>query len=124
MPRKKKTSTTAAKKAPQTKAGFVRSLPANLTAKEVVAKAKTANITVTEKQVYNIRSAARVARKAKRAKANGRSSARPANGAPARPAAARSAEDVLRAVGAELGLAHAIAVLEDEHRRVRRLISG
>jgi hypothetical protein len=35
-----------------------------------------------------------------------------------------SADDEIRAVAAELGLARAIAVLEDERGRVRRLISG
>lgn len=135
MPRKKKSA--AAKHVPapakpaarakktspvtMTKAQFVRSQPPTATAKEVVAKARAAGITVTTQYVYNVRAGSKVRRRAA-ARAGKAAAAR--NGAPARAAGNRSAEDVLRALGAELGLARAIAVLEDERRSVRRLIGA
>ncbi len=59
MPRPKKT---AAKKV--TKTAYVLGLARDLPAKDVVAKAKAAGITLTDKHVYSIRSGAK-ARKAK-----------------------------------------------------------
>jgi hypothetical protein len=41
------------------KSAFVRNLPADLSAKEVVAKAKEAGLTLTEAYVYTIRSASK-----------------------------------------------------------------
>jgi hypothetical protein len=59
MPRAKKKSAgtkTAAKKTTMTKADFVRSLPSDTPAKDVVVKAKAAGITLNEMTVYKTRS--------------------------------------------------------------------
>jgi hypothetical protein len=108
----------------QSKASFVRSLPASLSAADVVEKAKAAGISLEVGYVYNIRSTAKAAGK-------GRSPAEPASSTAGRgrpkgngsaPKAAwdsSSAELLLKAVGAELGLASAIRILESERARVR-----
>jgi CCR4-NOT transcriptional regulation complex NOT5 subunit len=57
------------KSKPQTKTGFILALPAEMSPKEVVAKAKEAGIELSEKYVSTIRSNARAKKKAKRAAA-------------------------------------------------------
>jgi hypothetical protein len=101
----------------QTKASFVRSLPSNTPAKEVVSKAKTAGLSFDERYVYKVRAMA----KAGKHKPLGRRPGRPAKLAVAAPAAA---ETLLRAVAAELGIGRALAILEDQHRQVRRVLGG
>lgn len=64
---------------PKSKAGFVRSLPSSLSAAEVVARAKTKRITLTEQYVYTVR--ASVNRKAKATRAG----TAPGKRAPGRP---------------------------------------
>jgi hypothetical protein len=95
------------------KAGFVRSLPATIPAKQIVAQAKAAGMKLSANYVYLIRRAARENRGAVRAS---RSVARPIS-------TASSAESLLRALGAELGLSAAIAVLEAERARVRAIVA-
>jgi hypothetical protein len=56
MPKKSAAKKTSAKKAKMTKASFVRSLPAGTPAKDVVAKAKAAGISLTEDYVYKTHS--------------------------------------------------------------------
>jgi hypothetical protein len=68
MPRKKKiaSKTTAKKptaKKPQSKTKFILGQPKTLAAKEVVAKGKAAGVTFTEKYVWQVRSAKKVAKK-------------------------------------------------------------
>jgi hypothetical protein len=104
--------------APQSKAGFVRAQSANLTAREVVDEGKAVGITLTTTYVYNVRG------KSKGRKAKARPAARNAAPRATNGARAGGAEDVLRALAAEIGLARAIALLEDERRSVRRLIAG
>jgi DNA-binding protein HU-beta len=55
------------KSKPQTKTGFILALPAEMSPKEVVGKAKEAGIELSEKYVSTIRSNARAKKKAKRA---------------------------------------------------------
>lgn len=103
------------------KAAFVRGIDPNMPAKEVVAKAKAEGITLSEAYVYNVRATS----KSKSKKTGGRRGPAPKNAGAVRVSPGRgSAEELLRAVAAELGLAHAIAVLESEHSRVRRLIGS
>jgi hypothetical protein len=107
MPRRKTVKKT------QTKASFVRSLPSNTPAKEVVSKAKTAGLSFDERYVYKVRAMA----KASKHKPTGR---RP--GRPAKLSASPAAETLLRAVAAELGIGRALAILEDQHRQVRAVL--
>lgn len=51
---------------PKSKAGFVRSQPSTLSAAEVVAKAKAAGLTLDDRYVYSVRTAANAKKKAKR----------------------------------------------------------
>lgn len=115
MPRKKTRKPAAAK---LNKAAFVRKQPTTMSAKEIVAKAKAAGITLNDKYVHKVRSEAKVAARGKGGRQQQRHA--PSNGT-AR-AGDRSAEQLLRAVAAEIGLARAISLLQDEHQRVRRLI--
>ena len=108
----------AKKSSKHSKAAFVRALPSTLSAAEVVEKAKAAGISLEVGYVYNIRSTAKTAGKARsvgdsssRAKSNGTSPRAGWDGS--------SAELLLKAVGAELGLAAAIRILESERARVR-----
>jgi hypothetical protein len=105
------------------KAAFVRSLPTSTPAKEVVAKAKSQGITLTDAYVYNVRATSKAGKGKKKSSKRGASSAkrRPLT---VKVSGGRGAEDLLRAVAAELGLARAIAVLETEHARVRKLLGN
>jgi hypothetical protein len=96
------------------KAAFVRGLPATIPAKAVVAQAKAAGMRLSANYVYLIRRAAKESRGSVRAS---RSVPRPIT-------TTLSAESLLKAVAAELGLAKAIEVLEGERARVRAVIGG
>jgi hypothetical protein len=139
-------------KKPMNKTAFVLSQPTEMPATEVVAEAKRAGIELTRLAVIKIRSAAKiksakgtgtVAKRAgsprrKRAAAAGKGaekrearraarSRKPAEApppAPARPREAAAAEDLLRAVAAEIGVGKAIQILEEEHRRVLAILQG
>jgi hypothetical protein len=106
------------------KADFVRS-HANLSPKEIVAKGKADGVKIAESYVYNVRAYDRAKTKSKVTKyARRRVAARKAP-AIARPITTKtSAEDLLKAVGAELGLARAIEILQAERARVHTVIRG
>jgi hypothetical protein len=120
MPKKKAKGSQHSSKVKISKAAFVRSLPSSTPAKEVVAKAKSQGITLTDAYVYNVRATSKAGK--------GKSTKRKATGGgrslTVKVGGARGAEDLLRAVAAELGLARAIAVLEAEHARVRKLLGN
>lgn len=122
MPAKKSTSN---KKSVTSKAAFVRGLPAATPAKEVVAKAKERGMTLTESYVYNVRGAAKAARRKRTGSLRSAVVARPVVTAaiPSR-SNGLSTEDLLRAVGAELGLTRAIEVLQAERARVHSVLRG
>jgi hypothetical protein len=101
----------------QSKAAFVRGMP-GAPAKEVVAKAKAAGMILSEAYVYNVRATTKSKKNATKAPApvavrNGATNL-----------GGRSAEDLLRAVAAELGLVRALGILQAEHDRVSRLLGG
>jgi hypothetical protein len=108
------------------KADVVRTYP-SLSAKQIVEKAKAEGIKLGWRYVYNVRATDKAARKAKRAASKTTTSTpRSANGAApiAKLPATSSAEDLLRAVAAELGLGRAVEILAGERARVRALIGG
>ena len=115
--RNAKTSPAATK--PQTKAAFVLALPRTMPAKDVVAKGKAAGLVLSPGHIYAIRSSA---------KTGGKKSARKpwTTGAPSGTSAkvSHTAEDLLRAVAAELGLSRAMSILQAEHDRVQRLLGS
>lgn len=110
---------TAKKSRKTSKAAFVRSFPSSTPAKEVVAKAKAAGIALSDAYVYNVRATTKT-------KKTGTATRGPRRGpAPTvHVGGGRGAEELLRAVAAELGLARAIGVLQAEHSRVRRLLGN
>jgi hypothetical protein len=114
-------SKTTKKSRRMSKAAFVRGLAVTTPAKAVVAKAKARGIKLTESYVYNVRGAAKTARRARTGSL--RSALVPRSfAAAARPGLAT--EDLLRAVGAELGLTRAIEVLQAERARVHAVLRG
>lgn len=93
------------------KSAFVRNLPQDMPAAEVIDKAKAEGLTLTPAYVYSIRTAARrrgggaVAAVGRRASSGG-----------------GRVEDLLRAVAAEIGLSRAIGLLQAEQKRVRAFL--
>jgi hypothetical protein len=115
------------------KAEFVRTLPSSTPAKEVVAKARAAGISITENHVYSVRSVDKRAKKKSSAKSHAPKPAVTAaavtaasvvNGSASAPKVSAKAESLLKAVAAEIGLGNAIAILQSERARVRGLIGG
>jgi len=107
----------------QTKTAYVLSLPRSMPAKDVVAKGKAAGISLSVAHVYAIRSDA----KKRKAKGAAKAAHKKTSHATARTNHAvgnHKAEDLLRAVAAELGLSHAMSILKAEHDRVHRLLVG
>jgi hypothetical protein len=92
------------------KSDFVRTLPAATPAKDVVAKAKAAGVKLDLQYVYKIRSRSKPAR--------GRRAAAPAAAPRLAAVTDSSAESLLRALGAEIGLGRAVDLLQAERARV------
>jgi hypothetical protein len=122
MPKKNAKRGTASAKVKISKAAFVRSLPTSMSAKEVVAKAKALGITLTDAYVYNVRATSKAGKAKSSRRVSTGSRSRKGRTITVRLSGARAAEDLLRAVAAELGLARAIAVLEADHARIRKLL--
>ena len=89
------------------KAEFVRGLPQNMPAKQVVEKAKEAGLKLTTAYVYVIRSQARTGGKKSSASA---------------PKASKDAESKLIAAASEIGLSRSIELLTREKERVLKLL--
>jgi hypothetical protein len=125
----KKTSTAASVVSkPISKSDFVRSLPAS-PAKDVVAKAKAEGISLSENHVHAVRAKDNVKAKSRRVAKKTLKTAvsKPAvatNGRGSSATAKSSAEELLKAVAAELGLARAVEILAGERSRVQVLIGG
>lgn len=107
-------------KPPKSKAAFVRGLPASTPAKDVVKTAKALGLTLSINYVYNIRGAAKMAAKKKRAVAKSPAvSTVPSAGSWS---VSQHAETLLRAVAAEIGLGRAIELLHGERTRVHSIL--
>jgi len=104
------------------KAAFVRGLPASMPAKDVVAQAKAAGLKLGVSYVYNIRGAAKMAAKKKRAAAKSPAVATVAS--PSGAGVSSRAANLLKAVAAEIGLGPAIEILQGERARVAAVIGG
>lgn len=129
------------------KSQFIREQPSTMSAADVIAKGKAEGLTISTDHVYGVRSQARLKRKATKVAATKRAASK--KGAKAEPIAAakktsrkvtakngsqasvsattlsaESAEDLLKAVAAEVGLGRAIAILAAERARVRAMIGG
>ena len=125
----KKTSAKAgatARKSATSKADFVRA-HANLSPKEIVEKGKAEGVKFDVSYVYNVRTYDNAADKKKNAPmATARRAPTVRIGASvSRPLASGSgAENLLKAVAAEIGLGRAVEILEGERARVRAAIGG
>jgi hypothetical protein len=95
------------------KSDFIRAQSATMSAAEVIAKGKAQGIKIGSSLVYMVRG-----RTHKKARRTGASVPRPIT------TASSSAEDLLRAVAAELGLGKAIEILAGERARVRAVLRG
>ena len=106
----------------RSKADFVRT-HANASAKEISEKAAAAGIKLGTRYVYNVRRSDRAA--ATKRKRESRSGAPRKGVAVPRPIVTTSrAEDLLKALGAEVGLAKAIEILRGERARVQAVLGG
>jgi len=114
------TKTSASTKPSTSKAAFVRGLPASTPAKDVVEQAKAAGIKLGVSYVYNIRGAAKMAARKKRAAA--KSPAVSAVAGTGSWSLSQHAETLLLAVAAEIGLAHALDLLHAERTRVHSIL--
>jgi hypothetical protein len=110
------------------KADFVRAR-AHLSPKGIVEEAKAEGVKFDANYVNRVRAMDKTARKKKRVTVKTTTSTpTPVNGAAppvtslAKPTS--SAEDLLRAVAAELGLGRAVEILQGERARVRAVLSG
>jgi hypothetical protein len=115
----------AAKKSDSTrpnKSAFVRNLPADLSAKEVVAKAKEAGLTLTEAYVYTIRSASkRSSDEPKRGPGRPKGSKSSAKAA-APSASLKDAEAQVMAWIIEHGAPAVTAMIENVKAKLRKLV--
>ena len=124
MPKK---SSKSAKPAKPTKASFVRAIPTSVPAKEVVAKAKAAGMTLSEKHVYVIRSDAKKrSAKKKAGGASSKGSAAPSTLAAksAAPSSGGANETNFRKLVLALGIPKSKSLVSDVERRLNQLISG
>jgi hypothetical protein len=103
-----------------TKADFVRNLPPSTPAKEVIAKAKAAGLSLSKTYVYLVRGHAKTKAPTKRRATPARRGA-----SVARPITTMSsAEDLLKAVAAEVGLGRAMVILAGERARLRAVLGS
>jgi hypothetical protein len=118
------TSTSTSTRPTQSKADFVRA-HTNLSPKEIVKKAKAEGVKLGVSYVYNVRGADKSTGRTKvTAVAARRSAVRTAPPVPRPITTSSSAETLLKALGAELGLGRAIEILAGERARVRAVIGG
>jgi hypothetical protein len=117
MPRKKPPATPATKPAKVNKSAWIRSLPASMKAKEVVAVGKAKGIKLSVGQVY-------VARASAKKKPGKRGPGRPRKNAAPVAAAASGVEGLLRAAAAEIGLSRAIEILSEQRDAVRKVLGS
>jgi hypothetical protein len=124
MPKK---SSKSAKPAKPTKASFVRAIPTSVPAKEVVAKAKAAGMTLSEKHVYVIRSDAKK-RSAKKKAGGGSAKGNAGHSTLAAKSVASSGgganETNFRKLVLALGIPKSRSLVTDVERRLNQLISG
>jgi hypothetical protein len=104
------------------KAEFVRSR-AHLSPREIVEDAKAAGLRLDVGYVYNVRGAAK-ARSTTKVTTQAARTARAAAAIPRPITTSSKAEDLLKAVAAELGLARAMEILVVERARVRAVIGA
>ena len=97
------------------KSAWIRSQPASMRAKDVVAAGKASGIKLSVGQVYVARASAK--------KAGKRGPGRPhKNAAPAMAAASSGVEGLLKAAAAEVGLSRAMEILGEQRDAVRKLL--
>lgn len=131
----KPTATATSTKTTTSKSDFVRA-HAGLSPKEIVKKAKAEGVKLGVSYVYNVRGYDKSKAKKKPAKAaapatkasaptvKARATPRTAPPVPRPITTTSSAETLLRALGAEIGLGRAVEILAEERARVAAMIGG
>jgi hypothetical protein len=115
------------KSAKPTKASFVRAIPSSVPAKEVVAKAKAAGMTLSEKHVYVIRSDAKKRSAKKKGGAGAAAKASAGHSLAAKSVASSGGganETNFRKLVLALGIPKSRSLVSDVERRLNQLISG
>ena len=107
----------------------ILSLPATMSAKDAVAALKAKGMKTTESNIYRVRRLAKKSAGKRPAPAAApvtrpRAVAAPRRGRMPASSAAMSAESLLRALAAEMGLGRAVDLLHAERAKVRGLIGG
>jgi hypothetical protein len=122
----KRTSPAApSSKLPQSKADFVRGLPSSTPVKKVIAMAKAAGLSVSQTYVYALRRSSKGGvGKAGRPRVVVAKSAQVITRKTKTTGVPSSVEDLLRAVAAELGLGHAVEILQRERAQVRAVLGS
>jgi hypothetical protein len=110
----------------RSKAEFVRSFPTTTSPKEIVRKAKAVGVKLGTAYVYNVWTRDKVGAQKKKsaAKPPTSKSTSAANGARPSASSSPSAEGLLKAVAAEVGLGRAIELLQRERDRVQSILKG
>jgi hypothetical protein len=104
---------------------FILALPRTLSAKEVLSKAKASGLQTSESNVHRVRRLHGGSKGASKGATRGRNvSAKQTVRAAVAPSGGSrsSAEDLLRAIAAEVGLGHALEVLQKERVRVMQAL--
>jgi hypothetical protein len=119
MPKTPKNGTTRVANSKPNKSAFVRSLPPHTPGKDVVEAAKANGMRISVAYVYSIRASVKNAARRAGAVVPGATKRRDVHA----DQSANHAEDLLRAVAAELGLSVAIRILEGEQEKVRAVLA-
>jgi hypothetical protein len=124
MPKKKTASKRkATRSGAPNKSAYVRSLPTDMPAKDVVEHAKAKGMKLSVEYVYSIRAAAKTtAKRAPKAAPKRRGRPPTATVTSSKRSSNVRVEDLLRAAAAEIGLSLAIGLLQAEQQRVRSVI--
>jgi hypothetical protein len=103
---------------------FILSLPRDLSVKEVIAKAKAKGLKTDDSNVYRVRRLVKAKAPTKAASPRRAITGRNGTSVPRPVTSTRSAEDLLRAVAAEIGLRRAVEIVQRERAKVRAAIGG
>jgi hypothetical protein len=98
---------------------FILSLPKTLSVREVLAKAKAGGMKTSESNVHRVR---RLHNKRSKTAASHKSPPKAAKTARSTKTRGTSAESLLRAVAAEIGLARAVEIVQEEWKKIRAVL--
>jgi hypothetical protein len=121
-PAKKAAAPASAGAATTSKAAFIRSMPASMSANDVVAAAAKRGMKLTANHVYAVRSTSKPGRPRKAAAK--RVSAKPTGRGPGRPSARAGSESTFRRLVLEMGIARAKILVGEVEEKLAALVAG